>query len=79
MRNGNSIPLFDSRKDGYGSLDEEESQFDCTHPFLPLAVCPKCQSSEFQLHFDFEYPELEKLCGKRRFTIAHECAHQILY
>ena len=61
MRNGNSIPLFDSRKDGYGSLDEEESQFDCTHPFLPLAVCPKCQSSEFQLHFDFEYPELNEL------------------
>lgn len=30
MRNGNSIPLFNSRKDGYGSLDEEESQFDCT-------------------------------------------------
>ena len=47
--------------DPYGSLDEEESQFDCTHPFLPLAVCPKCQSSEFQLHFDFEYPELNEL------------------
>ena len=39
-------------------MDEEESQFDCTHPFLPLAVCPKCQSSEFQLHFDFEYADL---------------------
>ena len=61
MRNGNSIPLFDSRKDGYGSLDEEEFQLDCTHPCLPLAVCPKCQSSEFQLHFDFEYPELNEL------------------
>lgn len=23
--------------------------------------------------------QVEKLCGKRRFTLAHECAHQILY
>ena len=23
--------------------------------------------------------QIKKLCGKRRFTLAHECAHQILY
>jgi len=23
--------------------------------------------------------QVQKLCGKRRFTLAHECAHQILY
>ena len=23
--------------------------------------------------------EVKKLCGKRRFTLAHECAHQILF
>ncbi len=23
--------------------------------------------------------QMKKLCGKRRFTLAHECAHQILY
>lgn len=23
--------------------------------------------------------QIQKLCGKRRFTLAHECAHQILY
>lgn len=29
---------------------------------------------------NFIRPEnIRKLCGKRRFTLAHECAHQILY
>ena len=26
-----------------------------------------------------ELGNIKKLCGKRRFTLAHECAHQILY
>lgn len=26
-----------------------------------------------------QYGQVHKLCGKRRFTLAHECAHQILF
>ena len=26
-----------------------------------------------------EPSQIRKLCGKRRFTLAHECAHQILF
>ena len=26
-----------------------------------------------------DHSQVKKLCGKRRFTLAHECAHQILY
>lgn len=40
---------------------------------------PLCQN-QILLDESFIKPgQVRKLCGKRRFTLAHECAHQILY
>lgn len=38
------------------------------------------KQNEVLLDESFIQPgQVRKLCGKRRFTLAHECAHQILY
>ena len=38
------------------------------------------ESNDVVLDKSFIEPEnIRKLCGKRRFTLAHECAHQILF
>lgn len=38
------------------------------------------KQNEVILDSSFIVPgQIKKLCGKRRFTLAHECAHQILY
>ena len=38
------------------------------------------QRNQILLDSSFIKPDnIKKLCGKRRFTLAHECAHQILY
>lgn len=38
------------------------------------------QESQIILDKSFIQPgQVKKLCGKRRFTLAHECAHQILF
>lgn len=38
------------------------------------------KQNQVMLDENFIRPEnIQKLCGKRRFTLAHECAHQILF
>lgn len=38
------------------------------------------KQNEILLDISFVQPgQVQKLCGKRRFTLAHECAHQLLY
>ncbi len=39
-----------------------------------------CAAIEVLMDASFIQPfQIRKLCGKRRFTLAHECAHQILF
>lgn len=43
-------------------------------------VCLPIKQNEVLIDINFLQPEnIQKLCGKRRFTLAHECAHQLLY
>lgn len=42
--------------------------------------CYMLKESQIVLDKSFIQPgQVKKLCGKRRFTLAHECAHQILF
>jgi len=53
---------------------EYECEIDGHHRTIPL------KRNEVLLDRSFIEPgNVEKLCGKRRFTLAHECAHQILF
>lgn len=43
-------------------------------------VCLPVKQNEVLLDINFLQPgNVQRLCGKRRFTLAHECAHQLLY
>ena len=43
-------------------------------------VCLPIKQNEVLLDIHFLQPgNIQKLCGKRRFTLAHECAHQLLF
>ena len=43
---------------------------------VPLPI----KQNQVLLDIHFMQPgNIQKLCGKRRFTLAHECAHQLLY
>lgn len=43
-------------------------------------VCMPLQQNDVLLDISFIQPgHVKRLCGKRRFTLAHECAHQILF
>ena len=45
-----------------------------------IAKTIQLKQNEVILDASFIKPDqIKKLCGKRRFTLAHECAHQILY
>lgn len=40
---------------------------------------PLCRNEVLMDSSFIEPSQIRKLCGKRRFTLAHECAHQILF
>jgi len=43
-------------------------------------VCIPLSQNEVIIDIEFMQPgNVQRLCGKRRFTLAHECAHQILF
>ncbi len=47
---------------------------------LGVKRCIPLKRNQILLDESFIQPgQVQRLCGKRRFTLAHECAHQILY
>ena len=47
---------------------------------MPISQVIPLKRNQVLLDSSFIQPgQVKKLCGKRRFTLAHECAHQILF
>jgi hypothetical protein len=56
----------------------EDTEYICD--FCGITRTIPIKRNQILLDSSFIEPaNIRKLCGKRRFTLAHECAHQILY
>lgn len=57
----------------YSDTELETTIYGC-----PVRLPVKRNEIFMDIHF-YQPGNIQKLCGKRRFTLAHECAHQLLY
>ena len=65
-----------------GSICGLTSYADTEYVFEEMSVARTVTLKQNQVLLDSSFVEIgkvKKLCGKRRFTLAHECAHQLLF
>ena len=65
-----------------GSICGLTSYADAEYIVEEMGVVRTIELKQNQILLDSSFLEagkVKKLCGKRRFTLAHECAHQILF
>lgn len=65
-----------------GSLCGLTAYADTEYRIVEMGVSRNIQLKKNEVILDRSFIEpgnIRKLCGKRRFTLAHECAHQILF
>ncbi|MBS1479210.1 MAG: ImmA/IrrE family metallo-endopeptidase [Christensenellaceae bacterium] len=65
-----------------GSVCGVTAYDDTEYEIVEMGVTRKLKLKRNEIVLDRSFIEpgnLRKLCGKRRFTLAHECAHQILF
>lgn len=56
------------------------SETELTTTIFGCPISMPVKQNEILLDIEFMQPgNVQRLCGKRRFTLAHECAHQILF
>ena len=65
-----------------GSLCGVTAYADTEYQVVEMGITRKLRLKRNEVVLDRSFVEpgnIRKLCGKRRFTLAHECAHQILF